>query len=320
MGQILSRRCDPRPGKDQPPFDVNPLTEEGGTTPRVLLDSKLIPTKMPSHDSPKKSPQDEKKLDLGKLPAELWGMIFGYALAEEWNGTTPSFIKAMRAHKTYYPECMLAWYNQKHTYVLHTKNNWSFLNMPEEVIATIFKVEVIIDENVALHPLLRWSDMAVVENRLPMSVHDLATTAALAKSVTSVTLNCRPISGNLFFWYPSKFSIFFSGFKHLKYAATTCPAKPPAVSSLFLSVKDGYVDTDWQEGKIQVGIKEANSILGAVAKLDRVYADAYNDEGRRAHRKYEDREKWIWVAQEGKFLEEVQLPPGLQMAPDGSYD
>ncbi|PVH85778.1 hypothetical protein DL98DRAFT_583367 [Cadophora sp. DSE1049] len=316
MSKPPSQRCDFRPRKGRSPLDNDPPSR-GRTASRGILDSELIRTKLAS-DALLKNPPQDRKSDLDKLPAELWGMIFGYALNEEWNGTTPALIKAMRAHKRLYPECMLAWYKHQHTYVLHAKNNWSFLDMPKEVISTVKKVEVIVDENIALHPLLKWVDMKVANKRLPMSLHDLATTAALAKSVISVTLDCRPTTGNLFFWYPLKFGLFFSGFKQLKYAATTYPVKPPTVSSIAPWVKDGYVDSDWQESSIQGGIKEANSMLGGVAKLDRVYADAYDDEGRRAHRKVEDREKWVWIAEAGKFLKEVELPIGLQMERRGS--
>lgn len=61
------------------------------------------------------------------------------------------------------------------------------------------------------------------------------------------------------------------------------------------------------------GIKEANSCLGVVAKLDRVYADKFDARGKQLYRKFEDREKWVWVAEEGKFLKPIVLPNGLKM-------
>jgi len=168
-------------------------------------------------------------------------------------------------------------------------------------------------DSVSLHPLLRWSDMKVAEERLPMSLHDLSMTAALAKSITSVTLDCHPTTSNLFFYYPSKFGIFFSGFKGLKYAAATAPVMPSKLSSTDPWVPDGYVSPDSQENSMQAGIREANSFFGVVSKLDHVYADTYDEQGVRQPRKEEDREKWVWIAEEGKFLKEVELPVSLQM-------
>lgn len=88
---------------------------------------------------------DLKPFDVDKVPTELWGLIFEFALCEEWNGATPALIKAMRGHSRFYPECMLAWYKQKRTYILHAKNHWSFLDMPDNILATITKVKIIIE-------------------------------------------------------------------------------------------------------------------------------------------------------------------------------
>ena len=146
-----------------------------------------------------------------------------------------------------------------------------------------------------------------------MSLHDLSMTAALATSVTSVTLECHPTTSNLFFYYPSKFGIFFSGFKGLKYAAATAPIKLAKLARTASWVSDGYVSPDSQENSMQAGIKEANSFFGVVPKLDRVYADTYDEKGIRQPRKEEDREKWVWIAEEGKLLKEIELPMSLQM-------
>ncbi|KAG4435983.1 hypothetical protein IFR05_008525 [Cadophora sp. M221] len=317
MYKIPPQRGEFRPRKGRSPFGNDPPARLGRSASLGFLDSELIRTPLPP-DILSDTTNGKRKSNFNKLPAEIRAMIFSHALSDEWTGKTPCLIKAIRTEEFIYDDCMTAWYKQNHTYVLHAKNSWSFLDMKPELIATITKVKIMIDDNITLHPLLRWNDMKVVRNRNPMSLNDLAITAGLATSVTSVTLDCRPTSINLYYWYPQKFSLFFSGFKHLNYAAVTCPNRPDASSNEggvgnVARIEDGMICSEWQERTMANGIQEASSNLGAVAKVDRVYADKYDALGKRLHRKFEDREKWVWVADEGKFLKPVVLPNGLKM-------
>ncbi|KAH7364112.1 hypothetical protein BKA65DRAFT_472453 [Rhexocercosporidium sp. MPI-PUGE-AT-0058] len=307
-----------RPRKAKSQFDIDPPRRFGRTSSLDVLDSELIRSTLKPYHPSKNSTDSKVKSDFYKFPAELREMIFMEAFRDEWTGKTPALIKAVRMEDQIYAECMDAWYKQNHTYVLHAKNNWSFLDMKPHAIATIAKIKIMIDENIALHPLLRWVDMQVVQTRAPMSLNDLAITAALATSVTSITLDCRPTCTNLYYWYPQKFSLFFSGFKRLKYAAVTCPIRPNArpedggVGSV-ARIEDGMISSQWQEKTMANGIEEANSKLGSKVKLDRVYVDKFDILGKRLLRKFEDRDMWVWVAEEGKHLKPVVLPDGLKM-------
>ncbi|KAH9215429.1 hypothetical protein DL95DRAFT_408606 [Leptodontidium sp. 2 PMI_412] len=318
MPETPPQRGEFRPRKGRSPFDIDPPRRPGRSASLGFLDSELIRTPLTPYHLLADATNGKKKSNFDKLPAELREMIFSRALSDEWTGKIPALIKAVRTEDLIYDDCIAAWYKQNHTYVLHAKNNWSFLDMKPEAIATITKVKIMIDENITLHPLLRWIDMKVVRNRNPMSLNDLAITANLATSVTSVTLDCRPTSTNLYYWYPQKFSLFFSGFKHLKYAAVTCPIRPNARPDeggigIIAHIEDGLICPQWQERTMANGIKEANSCLGVFAKLDRVYADKFDARGKQLYRKFEDREKWVWVAEEGKFLKPIVLPNGLKM-------
>ncbi|KAJ5032407.1 uncharacterized protein L3040_009012 [Drepanopeziza brunnea f. sp. 'multigermtubi'] len=258
------------------------------------------------------------KSTLYKLPTELREMVFKYSLAPEWDGKMPGLIKALRSDKDLYAECIHAWRKHKHTYILSEKNNWSFLDMPKKVIATITKVRIMVDEDIALHPLLRWSDMAVIHERFPMSIHDLSLTAALATSVTSVTLDCRPKTSNLYFWYPSKFTMYLSGFPVLTYVEITCPLKPNSPvheggGGRGLRDEEAMVNSAWQEMTMKKAVRAGNLELGVLAKLKMVYADVYWEYGNREFRKFEYRDAWIWIAEEGKTLNKIDLPPGLMM-------
>ncbi|PBP22623.1 hypothetical protein BUE80_DR006637 [Diplocarpon rosae] len=250
---------------------------------------------------------------LYRLPVELREMIWTFCLDSEWTGQMPALVKALRCDKNLHAECMRVWYKEKRTYVLHSENNWSFLDMPEEVISTITKVMIIIDENIALHPLLRWSDMEVLRERFPMSCHDLSLTAALAPSVTSVTLDCRPTSTNLYFWFPQKFTQYLSGFSSLTHVAVTCPIKPSAKASEGGIDEEGMIDSEWQESTMNRCVEAANEALGVLAKLGTVYADGTYWYGRRIPRKFINREVWVWVADEGRTLNKQILPLGLTM-------
>ncbi|KAK0119271.1 hypothetical protein ONS95_008120 [Cadophora gregata] len=313
MGQISSSTYDVRRRKGRPTPVITIPARKRRAASSEILNSKFIRTSQEHESEPRDSTTKITECYFDRLPAELCRTIFEFILIESWNGTTPVLIKALRPHERLYSECMYVWHQQKHTYTLHAKNNWSFLDMSKEAISTTTDVVIIIDENIALHPLLRWSDLKVTKKRFSMSVHDLNITGARATAVTSVTLDCRPTTENLYYWYPSKFSLFFSGFKRLKYAATTCPEQPHLAFHPDPRIKVAFVDPDSQERSMERGIKEANEILAVVARYDRVYADIYDHGGRRAHRKCEDREKWVWVAEEGKFLGEVDIPPGLRM-------
>ncbi|KAK2628198.1 hypothetical protein QTJ16_002844 [Diplocarpon rosae] len=279
-----------------------------GIIPLYLLDMHPIP-----------APPNENRImnaTLYRLPFELRDMIWTFCLDSEWTGQMPALVKALRCDKNLHAECMRAWYKEKHTYVLHSENNWSFLDMPEKVISTITKVKIIIDEHIALHPLLRWSDMEVLRERFPMSCHDLSLTAALAPSVTSVTLDCRPTSTNLYFWFPQKFTQYLSGFSSLTHVAVTCPIKPSAKASEGGIDEEGMVDSEWQESTMSRCVETANEALGVLAKLGAVYADGKYWYGRRVPRKFVNREVWIWVAEEGRTLNKQILPPGLAMERD----
>ncbi|CAL3962120.1 unnamed protein product [Diplocarpon coronariae] len=253
------------------------------------------------------------KSSLYQLPVELREMILILALGSKWTGQMPALVKALRCDKNLHAECMRIWYKEEHTYILHSKNNWSFLDMPKEIIATITRVKIIIDENIALHPLLRWSDMEVLQERFPMSCHDLSLTAALAPSITSVTLECHPKSTNLYFWFPQKFTQYLSGFSSLTHVAVTCPIKPNARASDGGMDEEGTIDSEWQEATMKRCVETANEALGVVAKLGAVYADEMYWYGRRVPRNIENREVWVWVAEEGKTLNNQVLPSGLAM-------
>lgn len=149
-----------------------------------------------------------------------------------------------------------------------------------------------------------------------MSLNDLSETAALATLVTSVTLDCRPTTRNLYFWYPQKFSLYLAGFTNLKHVAVTCPIKPDAPvheGGVGYGVRDldGWVDSEWQQVSMLGCVESGNEALGSAAKLERVYADRLSMFG--SHRKFEDRDVWIWVAEEGQTLKKVNLPQGLIM-------
>ncbi|KAK6587343.1 hypothetical protein PZA11_000633 [Diplocarpon coronariae] len=217
------------------------------------------------------------KSSLYQLPVELREMILILALGSKWTGQMPALVKALRCDKNLHAECMR------------------------------------ICENIALHPLLRWSDMEVLQERFPMSCHDLSLTAALAPSITSVTLECHPKSTNLYFWFPQKFTQYLSGFSSLTHVAVTCPIKPNARASDGGMDEEGTIDSEWQEATMKRCVETANEALGVVAKLGAVYADEMYWYGRRVPRNIENREVWVWVAEEGKTLNNQVLPSGLAM-------
>ncbi|KAL2072638.1 hypothetical protein VTL71DRAFT_11981 [Oculimacula yallundae] len=315
MAKSSPRRNEFHARKAASPFGINLSRRPRRTMSLTTLDSELVRTLLPSHTNWEER-RNKSRFDC--FPSELRVMIFKMALHEDWTGKAPALIKALRTEGNVYHDCMVAWYSQDHTYVFHAGNQWSFLDMEPAAIAQITKVKIMIDEQIALHPLLRWEDMRVIKERIPMSLNDLAITASLSTSITSVTLDCRPTTSNLYYWYPQKFFLFFSGFRNLKYAAVTCPIRPRATTAEggigpVVRLENGLVSSKWQEKTMANGVLTADEMLGAVAKLDTVYADKYDFAGNRVFRSFEDREKWVWVAEEGKFLKQVVLPEGLKM-------
>ncbi len=151
-----------------------------------------------------------------------------------------------------------------------------------------------------------------------MSLSDLSETAALATSVTSVVLDCRPTTTNLYFWYPQKFTLYLAGFANLTHVAISCPVKPNAPiqeGGVGEGVRDvdGWIDSEWQQLSMSGCVEAGNQALGSAAKLERVYADDLGNFGISGTRKFEDRDVWIWVAEEGQTFKRVKLPPGLIM-------
>ncbi|CZT49839.1 uncharacterized protein RSE6_10733 [Rhynchosporium secalis] len=319
MTKIPPLRYECRPRKGTSPFGTCLTIRTLRTASMGTLDSELVRRPLLSPPTSDSSTMSRKRSDFDKLPAELRVMIFTLALGDEWNGKTPALIKALRTEENVYTACMVSWYKQDHTYTLHEKNSWSFRDMSANAISTITKVKIVIDEQIALHPLLRWSDMRVVDDRLPMSLHDLAVTAKLGTSITSVSLDCRPSCTNLYYWYPQKFFLYLSGFKSLKYAAVTCPIRPggrvmEGGVGRVEKIEDGMVCSMWQANSMRNGVEKTNEMLGGMAKMGRVYADKIDKRGETLHRRFQEREMWVWVAEEGKSLKPVILPEGLTMA------
>lgn len=79
------------------------------------------------------------------LPGELRELIFSFVLSAPWDGKTPALIAALRPEREMYGECIFVFRRHLHTYVLHCKNDWSWLDMPKEVIATIIKVRIVVE-------------------------------------------------------------------------------------------------------------------------------------------------------------------------------
>jgi hypothetical protein len=82
---------------------------------------------------------------LKTVPKELRLMIFEELLGgEEWNGKTPNVIKALRTerdHEVYY-EVLTIFHRMNHSYILSERNDWGFIDMSKEMIATIGRVTI----------------------------------------------------------------------------------------------------------------------------------------------------------------------------------
>lgn len=72
-------------------------------------------------------------------------MVFEPVLALGWDGQMPALVRALRSEKHLHAECMRIWLKQKHTYILSKENNWSFLHMSKEMIATITKLKIMVE-------------------------------------------------------------------------------------------------------------------------------------------------------------------------------
>src|SRR6187402_3587945 len=160
--------------------------------------------------------------------------------------------------------------------------------------------------------------MSVIKDPFPHSLSTLSRTAALACSVTSVFLDCRPRTTNLYYWYPDQFTHYLSGFTRLTKVSVTCPLKPEVSCEAYLrgeGIRDEHrmIDSEWQEDIMEHGLEKASAVLGVQAKLARVFVDRSVWFGRRADRTWEDRDVWVWVSGEGKALNAVELPSGLRM-------
>jgi hypothetical protein len=77
-----------------------------------------------------------------KLPPEIREKIFE-PLCKDWNGTMPAIIKALRSDKELYHEAMAIFYKEKE-YVLHDKNDWTFLDMFKTAILSIKRIRIIV--------------------------------------------------------------------------------------------------------------------------------------------------------------------------------
>jgi hypothetical protein len=80
---------------------------------------------------------------LHKLPPELREEIFKPLLVN-WNGKTPSLIKALRPDKTLYSEALEIFY--KHSrFIFHRENDWSFGDMTKEAVPSIGRVKIVVE-------------------------------------------------------------------------------------------------------------------------------------------------------------------------------
>lgn len=80
---------------------------------------------------------------LNKIPVELrleiWYPLVAGTFASK--GKIPAIIKALRAEPTLYHEALEVFYKHN-AYVLHWKNDWSFLDMGQTAILRITKLEI----------------------------------------------------------------------------------------------------------------------------------------------------------------------------------
>ena len=103
---------------------------------------------------------------LHRLPAEILEMILEMC-DFEWNGRSPALIRALRQDPKLHAEAMIIFLKQGHMFSLNRRNGWSFHEMPVELILTIKKIKIEIQEALSFSPVLS------LETREPFANGDL---------------------------------------------------------------------------------------------------------------------------------------------------
>ncbi|KAE8448356.1 hypothetical protein EG329_009600 [Mollisiaceae sp. DMI_Dod_QoI] len=252
---------------------------------------------------------------LMKLPVEIRDMIFKLSLPTEWNGKTPEVIKALRQFVLLYEEVMKIFYKRQYVYVLHQKNNWSFSGMEPKVIATIKAVKLMVTEGIALVQRVSWDSPNFLDENTPtrFCLYNLVENCTVAKDVKSVVLDCRPRTINLFSWFLRYFPHFISGFSNLKQVTVSHPLWPDP-SLAHVNDDDRRIVPDQDAFMMQAFLPFADDKLGVKHKLEKGLPDELEEDGNRTSRKFVDRDRWVWVADESKegeekVLQRTELPP-----------
>ena len=67
-----------------------------------------------------------------------------FGLADEWNGIVPALIKLLRPDIEIYSEAFEVFFHHKQAFLLHLGNDWSFLDMPNEMLPTISRIKILL--------------------------------------------------------------------------------------------------------------------------------------------------------------------------------
>lgn len=79
-----------------------------------------------------------------RLPVEIRLKIWDPLVRGEFNGTTPSIIKALRQETNLYQEILELFY-ATNVYSLNSNNGLGFLDMSSNAILSITKVKIVIE-------------------------------------------------------------------------------------------------------------------------------------------------------------------------------
>lgn len=153
------------------------------------------------------------------------------------------------------------------------------------------------------------------------SLHDLAHSASLLANVDTVALDIKPgkfkpspsstparyVRSNscaLFYWHMNNYAKLCTGFKSLRKVSIIFPAHPMTITDAgtYLRHHKGNFDDSFTNYMLECGL----SAFGVVARLDRARTYRANMIGNNEERFLDERDCYIWLAEEGKVLNEVK--------------
>lgn len=93
----------------------------------------------PHHRSSQAKP---RRRYLHDLPPEIRTSIWEHSVDGEWDGRSPSIIRALRCDKKLYREAIEVFYKSDNTFHLNQRNGWSFCQMSQAALESIRKIKI----------------------------------------------------------------------------------------------------------------------------------------------------------------------------------